>query len=80
LRKVENLYNDLRVEHATTKESSKTNHWIEILSFTSSAIGAAGIGAAPSYMAAPDLSGVGWIIAIGSAILVLVGIAARLSK
>lgn len=71
---------DLKVENATLLEAQKKSRWNEILSFVCSTIGAAGIGAAPSYMTVAGLHGVGWVLAIGSAILVIVAVLSRLIK
>ena len=70
----------LKVENATLKEAGKKDTWKERLSFVASTIGAAGIGAAPSYIGTAATSQAGWIIAVGAALLVLVAVWSRLAK
>lgn len=71
-------YNDLRVENAQLRERSKKSRAIEILSFVSTSAGAAGLGAAPSYISVAEVAGVGWVFAVVAAILVLTGIICRI--
>lgn len=73
-------YNDLRVKYARLDERASKQKWLEVLSFVASAVGAAGLGAAPSYIGATGLAPVGWVFAIGSSILVLSGVIFRVMK
>lgn len=70
----------LKVENATLRESGKKDTWKERLSFVSSTVGAAGIGAAPSFIGTAATAQAGWIIAIGAALLVIVAVWSRLAK
>jgi hypothetical protein len=80
LRGIERKYNDLRVEHATLKEATKASLWFEILSYFCFSIGTAGVGTAPSYFAITNGNGIAWTVLIGSGVLMIVGLAARVFK
>lgn len=73
-------HNDLRVKYARLEERSSKHKWLEVLSFVATTVGAAGLGAAPSYISTTTLAPVGWVFAIGSALLVISGVAFRVLK
>jgi hypothetical protein len=76
----EKSYNDQRVEIAILTEGARKSRWIEILGFVCSSIGAAGIGAAPSYLSLPGGVVVGVMMLIFAAILFLVGLLPRIVR
>jgi hypothetical protein len=73
-------YHDQRVIIASLEVSVKASRWNEILSSTCLAVGSAGLGAAPSYVALPTMAFFGWIIFGLSAVLVAGGVASRIWK
>lgn len=74
---IEHKYNEQRVEMAALQARHNNTEWLELLSTACLAVGSAGIGAAGSYLAVESLATLGWVFAIGSAILVLVGVWSR---
>jgi hypothetical protein len=79
-RGVNDRYHDLRVDYAKLQEATRTSRWLEILSFTSSSIGSVGIGAAANYLSLPAMRSTGVIILVGSCILVITGLIAKVFK
>jgi hypothetical protein len=72
LRKLSNLYNDQRVEIAILKSDRSVSRKSEILSYVCSTIGAAMLGAGPSYLAVQGTENIGKII-VGLSIVLIVG-------
>lgn len=79
-RSLSTRYYDLRVEHAKLEESAKRSKWLEVLSFVASSVGAAGIGAAPSYLADKNLHATGIFVLSCSIVLVLTGVVSKVMK
>jgi hypothetical protein len=73
-------YNDLRVEHAKLAEQNRQSRWNEILSFVCSTMGAVGIGAAPGYLSLEGAGQTGTVIVVGSALLIVTAVLARIFK
>lgn len=73
-------YNDLRVEHARIEEKIQKNTAFEVITFFAATAGAAGLGAAPSFISINAISNVGWSLAIISAALVIGSALARIVK
>lgn len=80
LRQVERDHSELRVEHAKLQASARSSRLNELVSFVCLTVGSAGLGAAPSYMSLKGAEGVGWVVVIGSALLVIAGIASRVFR
>ncbi|MDE1918868.1 MAG: hypothetical protein KGJ57_22890 [Sphingomonadales bacterium] len=80
LKEIQNKYNNLRVSNAALTEQSKFSVRIEVLTFLASSVGAAGMGAAPSFITVDQLSKYGWIMLALSLILVVAGVISRFKK
>lgn len=71
---------DLRVDLATLRAGQTRSRTIDFLSFMSSTLGAAGLGAAPSYFAIVGGQTVGIVVLAASVLLIASGIIARVPK
>ena len=80
LRKIEEQHGDLRVEFAVLRSETRQVRLTELLSFTCLSVGAAGIGAAPSYLTADGLGTVGLVVLISSGLLFAAGVLSRMLK
>lgn len=80
LKAYEGKYHDQRVEIATLTVEQRKSRWIEILAAVCLSLGSAGIGAAPSYLGLAGGTTLGLVLAAASAVLIVVGIAPRMSK
>jgi hypothetical protein len=73
-------YHNQRVTIATLTEQANTSKWNEILSFVCLSVGAAGLGAAPSYLSVKGAEIFGFVFLALSVILVIAGVASRVWK
>lgn len=71
---------DLRVEVATLRAVQSRSRSVEFLLFMTSTLGAAGIGAAPSYFSLVGGQTVGFVVFAASALLIASGIISRVLK
>jgi len=79
-KELQKTHSDMRVRLATLEEAQRRSRWLEILSYVSVSVGSAGIGAAPSYITADKLASAGWVMMTGAAILIIVGVLAKVKQ
>jgi hypothetical protein len=80
LRKVREAYWEQKTELASIKATLKTSRAFELMSFTCLTVGAAGMGAAISFITEQPEDAPGWVLLILSSLLTLAGILARFFK